>query len=389
MNLLLISIDSLRFDYVSRTNAAVATPRFDALTEHFNFYPHCFSVSSATRPVHTSVFTGLYPFEHGVLGQNYARMRPGLPHLFNLFRQKNYAVGAFSEADIVFEGLDYAPYIQPLPVYAPESRQIVQRFLFDHRGQAQCLFLHYWCAHTPYGAADNQAYGETARLLFGDGRSEVLGRYRRAVIDLFEFKLAPLFEILDLSTWCVVLFGDHGESWTEEEPYHGQTLRNAVLRVPLYLHVPHTGNPALAQSVLSLIDLFPTLVSLFGLPVNYRGFGSDLFSDRCNLPYLAQIHALPLRDDLNALGAPATGGLKWALFDAVEKFTYDEALQQGKLEHTLSEEPTENEGDQTRFLNSYAQLQKRSHYTLGWAAAVDGPGDDILLNKRLEQLGYL
>ncbi len=30
----------------------------------------------------------------------------------------------------------------------------------------------------------------------------------------------------------MVLCSDHGESWTADEPYHGRSLRNSVLRVP-------------------------------------------------------------------------------------------------------------------------------------------------------------
>ena len=61
MNLLLISVDSLRLDFAPGVSAAVRTPRFSDLTRDFRICQHCFSVSSATRPVHTSLFTGLYP----------------------------------------------------------------------------------------------------------------------------------------------------------------------------------------------------------------------------------------------------------------------------------------------------------------------------------------
>ena len=97
MNLLLLSIDSLRFDFVSRTNPQIRTPRFDALSRDFAFSPRCFSVSTATRPVHTTLFTGLYPFEHGITGQHLPAMRPGIPQLFDLFAARGYRVLALSE----------------------------------------------------------------------------------------------------------------------------------------------------------------------------------------------------------------------------------------------------------------------------------------------------
>ena len=48
---MLVSIDSLRLDWVARTNAAIATPRFDRASAGFRFSDRMFSVSSATRPV--------------------------------------------------------------------------------------------------------------------------------------------------------------------------------------------------------------------------------------------------------------------------------------------------------------------------------------------------
>ena len=92
MNILLISIDSLRIDYVSRTNPQIHTPRFDARTRDFCFYNGLFSASTATRPVHTSLFTGLYPFEHGIMGQSSSAMHMDLPHLFDQLEQAGYRV---------------------------------------------------------------------------------------------------------------------------------------------------------------------------------------------------------------------------------------------------------------------------------------------------------
>ena len=86
VNLLLVSIDSLRGDHLPRTRPDVTTPRFDYLTADFGMAPNCFSVSSATRPVHLSLVTGLYPFEHGILSQRHSRQRRGLPNLFDACR---------------------------------------------------------------------------------------------------------------------------------------------------------------------------------------------------------------------------------------------------------------------------------------------------------------
>ena len=388
MNLLLISIDSLRLDHVSRTNPRIHTPRFDQLVRDFRFCERLFSVSSATRPVHTTLFTGFYPFEHGVLGQSFPRMRPGLPHLFELFQRQNRAIGGFSEAPTVFAGLDFAPWIEVL------SAARINAFLQRHRKIPQFLFLHYWSAHTPYGAPDGKAFGETARLLESGQHHIVQERYARAVENVFEGNIAPLLAQLDLQQWCVIILSDHGESWTAEEPYHGVTLRNAVLRVPLYIHIPHTGMAPLPRPLLSIVDLFPTLVNLFELPADYQGFGRDIRQEDGPAWYLAQIHPIPGQDDLKGEPAPAPllqgfdAGPQWAIFDARHKFTYDEKRGEGKVEYTLTEEAVPDQENTPYYLAEYARMQAESACGLRPPASASRE-EENLLEQRLRDLGYL
>ena len=278
MNLLLISIDSLRLDFVSRISRCVSTPRFDTAARNFGFFDRLFSVSSATRPVHSTLFTGLYPFEHGVLGQRSPLIHPQIPHLFGLFQRQGVEVGGFSEARDIFSGLAFAEGFEPLePTPAVGLRQLYSFLQRENRRQT-FLFLHYWSVHTPYGAADGQAFGEIGQLLAAGRVSQVQNYYTRAVESLFEEKIAPLLAFLPLDQWAIFIISDHGESWTNEEPYHGQTLRNSVLRIPLFYHIPFTGNPPLNAPLLSIIDLFPTIVTLFDLPLDYEGFGMDIRS---------------------------------------------------------------------------------------------------------------
>ena len=119
-----------------------------------DFFPH--------RPLlglYTSLFTGLYPFEHGIMGQSSSAMHMDLPHLFAQVEQAGYRVHCFSEAHELFTGLNFAPYMCP---FHPSS--VSDALHYAHR-QPRFVFLHYWGAHTPYGAADQSALGETAELL--------------------------------------------------------------------------------------------------------------------------------------------------------------------------------------------------------------------------------
>lgn len=373
MNLLLVSIDSLRFDFVSRTNPAIHTPRFDALSRSFSFSDQCFSVSSATRPVHTTLFTGLYPSEHGVLGQRSPRMRPGLPHLFPLLAGAGYQVAGFSQAPTIFAGLDYEPWIAPL-----EERALAKALGGAGR---RGVFLHYWDTHAPYGAADRKAMGSTAALLRQGRRSEVIAAYQRAVATTFEQHLAPLLAGLDLDRWMVLICGDHGQSWTTAEPYHGQSLDNSVLRVPLFLHLPRTGNPPL-PALLSLVNVFPTVAGVLGLDLEYRGWGRDLrHPDRSGL-YLAELDPGGAQGLEPGLLGAAPEGRQWALFDRRRKFTCWAEAGSYRLEETFSgAELPLTSGEIAAYTDRYREMMGKADMPV--------PAADPAVDQRLRDLGYL
>ena len=366
MNLLLISVDSLRLDFAPGVSATVRTPRFSALTRDFRLCQHCFSVSSATRPVHTSLFTGLYPFEHGIEGQHFPAMRQGVADLFDLCRRAGYAVGAFSEAPDIFTGLSYADYIAPLP----DDEQLAG--WLQHR-EPTVLFIHYWSVHPPYGAADGLAFGEVGQLLAAGRIDAVQARYRAAIEQLFERRIARLLAALDLSAWAVFIISDHGQSWRADEPYHGQTLCNDVLRVPLYYRLP--SKESAGHGLISLVDLFPTFLSLLGLDNSYRGFARDIRSPLAPEYYLAEIDP----------GSTAQQGRQWSLFNADAKFICDEGMQRETLVETFSERPLAAL-DTRPYHQAYAALRAASSYVRKSFAS---SADRALLDQRLRKLGYL
>ena len=366
MNLLLISVDSLRLDFSPGVTAAVRTPRFSALTRDFRLCQHCFSVSSATRPVHTSIFTGLYPFEHGIEGQHSPAMRQGAADLFDLCRRAGYAVGAFSEAPDIFTGLSYADYIAPLP----DDEQLTG---WLQRREPTVLFIHYWSVHPPYGAEDGLAFGEVGQLLAAGRIGEVQTLYSAAIEQLFERHISRLLTALDLSAWAVFIISDHGQSWQDDEPYHGQTLCNDVLRVPLYYRLP--SQEPVGRTLISLMDLFPTFLSLLQLDYPYRGFARDIRTSSSPEYCLAEIDP----------GPAAQYGRQWSLFDASAKFTCDQSTQRETMIETFSEQPLPAL-DTRPYHQAYAALRAASRYV---QAEFTPAADRAILEQRLRALGYL
>src|SRR5262252_9489466 len=66
-NLVLITIDTCRADHLGCYGYARRTsPTIDALANESVVFERCYSAFPQTTPSHCSIFTGLYPYEHGV-----------------------------------------------------------------------------------------------------------------------------------------------------------------------------------------------------------------------------------------------------------------------------------------------------------------------------------
>src|SRR3989344_214132 len=67
-NVILIGIDTLRADHLSCYGyERFTSPNIDALAIGGMFFKNCFSQAPVTAPSFMSIFTSLYPTNHGVL----------------------------------------------------------------------------------------------------------------------------------------------------------------------------------------------------------------------------------------------------------------------------------------------------------------------------------
>ena len=73
MNIILISIDSLRRDKVGvySNNQNSLTPNIDSLAKNGIIFMNHITVLNGSGPVQISMFTGLYPSKHGVHENGY------------------------------------------------------------------------------------------------------------------------------------------------------------------------------------------------------------------------------------------------------------------------------------------------------------------------------
>ncbi len=159
------------------------------------------------------------------------------------------------------------------------------------------LWLHYMDAHMPYAPPGSYArrfdYG-AGRLRFARARRKV-GDYRRPValtdrerdtivayydsaIAYIDGQLATLdARLRDAgldATTAIVVTADHGEEFGEHGGYfHGKTLYDETVRVPLIVRAPGYPEGVVVTEQVRSLDIAPTILDLAGIepPPAYRG----------------------------------------------------------------------------------------------------------------------
>ena len=97
---LFISFDSLRSDYVAGPNKKVNLPNLDKLCKDGLFFKNTIVQAPFTVPSHTSMFTGMYPFNHGVRDQ-VDRLNSSTPTIFDILKSKGFEVISFLDVGML------------------------------------------------------------------------------------------------------------------------------------------------------------------------------------------------------------------------------------------------------------------------------------------------
>jgi arylsulfatase A-like enzyme len=93
---MILVMDTVRADHCSTWGyERITTPCLDRLAETSTVYTQAISPSPWTLPAHFSLFTGLFPSEHGVLTEQ-NKLRDGVPLLAEILRDSGYHTVGFT-----------------------------------------------------------------------------------------------------------------------------------------------------------------------------------------------------------------------------------------------------------------------------------------------------
>jgi len=297
-DLVLFLADTFRADLLTMNGGDGDTPALDALAQRSLRFHAARSTSTWTLPAHASLFTGLFPGQHGADRPD-RRFDPALVTLAETLRRAGYRTGAVTEAGYVRRvyGLDqgFETFQEQPGVGGPRLARTLDRaqaFLDADDGRPLFLFVHTYRTHWPYQAEDEDQPlraialrraqvqpSEGAGTLDAEGLAELQALYRSTARAL-DAAFAPWFTRLEASgrlrQGLFVFTSDHGEAFQEHGAlFHGEAPREPVARIPLLLH-GGTLTPADVAFGASLVDLFPTLVTFAGVPLPGGLAGVDL-----------------------------------------------------------------------------------------------------------------
>lgn len=352
-DLLVITIDTLRADRLGvYGSTTVATPHLDRLAREGALAVHAAAHAPLTRPSHVSLFTGLYPAEHGIRDNVSPPLAKGVPVLAELLEQRGFNTGAFVSSIVLSKqsGLSrgFGHYSDEFQIGADDARFLntIQKrgdatvaeavtWLSKAGPERRFAWVHLYDPHDPYEAPE--PYGSRYADRPYDGEvawsDDLVGRLDAA--------LAATGRRDDT---LVVVTSDHGEGLDEHgEAVHGFFIYETTLRVPFIMRGPGVPPGTTLGVVARTVDVLPTVLDLLGLSeLTPRMSGRSLTPALGGAPLTEEPtfaeSLVPLVhygwSDLRAVRAG-----RWKYILAPRPELYDLERDPGELRNLVGEEP--------------------------------------------------
>jgi len=289
-NVVVILVDTLRADRLPFYGYGADTaPFLTSLAAKSTVFEHAFSACSSTAPSIASVFTSLYPSEHGVVTGFVLRERllkksnevelnrvpNGVATLAEEFKQFGYKTLGVSDNINISEQMGYTQGFDTFRSFQNKSGAAVNEEVLSWKDQLSSgdpyfLYIHYMDPHKPY--LQRSPWFKPQKT-----RKETNSHAYDSEIRYVDEKISELFATYKWDENSIVIFlADHGEEfWDHGKEGHGMTLHTEVIRVPFFIY--HPGYPgSRVSAAVHTMDILPSLADLVGFPHNDSWRGTSL-----------------------------------------------------------------------------------------------------------------
>jgi arylsulfatase A-like enzyme len=433
-SIILITLESLRPDHVGCYGGARdTTPALDAFAGEATVYEDAHSVTSWTLTAHASLFTGLYPTAHRSVGPNDA-LAESYVTLAEVLSDRGYQTAGFVSGPYLrrphnlhqgFEVYDQSPSSVTdeeahADVTNPEMLEVVRSFFQEERDPNRPLFLftYFWDIHYDYNPpyplnetfvgplctpSDLTEYGSTNKIhrKSPPGVLEYVKSQYDGEILWTDRHLSELFDLLRANgLWdeaLIIVTSDHGQEFFEHGTKgHKNNLFVESVHVPLVIRYPGQVQSRRDPRLVSLVDVFPTVLELVGeetpAPVHGRSLRSpDPDDDRAIFYELLALWYLNRPGEESRAFGEEWAGIRQGPFKflATSKgdrfFLYDLSTDPRETRNLIDERPdtARRLADRLREWRK-RMLLSREFFEAGEAA--DLSPEEI---ERLRSLGYL
>ncbi len=304
-NVLIVLIDALRRDHVGAYGYQLpTTPAIDAFAAESTLFERGYSHSTWTKPSVATLFTSLYPDQHGLgrvgfeddAGFQTDVLPEGLVTLAEAFKAAGYRTGAIGTNVHILKKTGFAQgfdrFFNQRLVTAYKVNRLLREWVEHGSSKAPFFaYAHYMDVHFPY---NRRLPDESGR--FGNSRTSppapehwtrvpewaekhMSPENLAALVASYDEEIAYSDEAFgQLTQWLresglldntiVVLVADHGEGFNEHgELQHGYAPYEEVTAVPMMVRLPPVYRSEVRSSgeIVGLVDVLPTVLDLVGI----------------------------------------------------------------------------------------------------------------------------
>jgi len=328
-NIVLITIDALRADHLSCYGYQRTTsPVIDSIAEEGILYKNAIAPSSWTSPSVASLFTSVYPTNHGVINNvgHRKNAKRSMPEIFSeqlttlteSLKAQGYATFAVASNPHLRKqcgfgrGFDYFECLDGQPAVTvnntlykwEETIRTSEKFF---------IWIHYFDPHYPYFPQSpwvneytpqsltqkmnfsRKPFREIVRLIpdlenNSDMLGNLIGLYDSEInyVDSFIGKFINKFNVGDNT--LLIITSDHGEEFLEHHLLgHGYSLYQASIHIPLIIKLPGNNQKEIDEKYVTLLDIMPTIFDLLGCAPPDHILGTPLLSKKPLFPWIAKV----------------------------------------------------------------------------------------------------
>lgn len=422
-NVIIIGIDALRADHLGAYGYARPTsPNIDFLSQKSIIFKNNYSQSITTSPSFMSIFTSLYPTDHGILFTNPAsygyplvKINDKIKTLPQIIQNNDYTTNALVSSLAIPPEIGFSKGFDEFTKDSVENqRKKLFNFISQNKDKKFFIFYHDLTTHAPYIPNEkNLSFFEERKSVTNtlenpqkifsvkdffstfdknDPKSiqHLTNLYDATIknVDDFIGELIVNLEKEKLMNRTIIIFtSDHGEELNDHGKFDHQQFYNEIAHVPLIIYNPKIDKGITINQISRSIDIMPTIFDFLGIKVDSQIRGKSLAPMILNPEKNIKLPAITVM----GAGKSLTIG-EFKLIDQTAFQTHLEKPITLEL-YNLSRDPKEennlintNNLEQDSLIKSYSDIINDNNYSKTPDIININPNDKTI--NELRRLGY-